>query len=195
MYFWMIIGVLTHAAAFLGVAVFAMSILVKRYKSAILIIPVFVLLLNGLIVPLLLESDIPLLHYFGEQWGHYMEGLNNYDKIKRLQILAGLVPLGLVAFVWHFSKNKSALRARSTFIVSSIMMALCFAPLNATMFLRMCYPIAVLSPVFWVMIKNTEWQKNNNRVLVQLVTTGSAILIFIATRGGWLFEIYWFFTM
>lgn len=192
-YLWMILGVLTHASVWLGVVVFVFSLLIKRYRAVIFLLPIFVALLETVIVPLMLSSSSELLQYFGEQFGYYIQGINNYDKIKRLQIFAGFLPLYICTLIWYFGKGYSPLKGRVSYMVANMTMAISFAVMNATLFLRTCYPIAILMPIVWGEFKNTQWQNDRNKRIFWLATTCSALLMFVTTFGGWLFEIYWFF--
>lgn len=193
MYIWLLAGVLMHTTVFLGVAVFAISLLIKKRKSTIVLFLLGGVLFASVAAPTLSSSTSEFFQYFGNKWELYISAPNTYEIQKSNQIFVGLLPLFLCLATWYMSKNQSPKKNRLHYTLCNLGMTLGTYGMMAELFLRICYPTAILSPVYWAEINETQWRSHRNGRIIKTMLLGSVCLLFVATVGGWLFQIYWFF--
>lgn len=192
-YLWMLAGVLTHTTVLLGVIVFVVSLLVRRWKPLLVFLVLMGIFYGGVIGPMLENSTNEYIQYFVGKWEMYSVIPNKYDVQKTNFIIVGLLPLFVLFTWWYFSNIKSPNKNKMCYILSNIAVTLGVSVIMPTLFLRLCYPTATIIPTIWGEIKTTEWRRKSNGIIYWLMIIICALVLFVSTRLAWFHELYWFF--
>lgn len=195
MYFWMILGVLTHTTVMIGVVIFALSFLENRYKWLVFLFALIGRLLGNVLVPILETSTNEYIAFFVMKWYMYINSPNIYDIVKNGMIIPGLLPILLLAVCWFLSRNLSPKKERTSYLVSNMAVTVGIYGVMAELFLRLCYPTALLMPLLWAEMKETEWKNSQNATIFWVLMIVFALVLFVTTEGCWLHQIYWFFEL
>ena len=192
-YLWMLAGVLTHTTVLLGAAIFAMSLLVPKWKPMLILLVLMGVIYGSVIGPMLENSTNEYIQYFVSKWEMYSVIPNKYDVQKTSFIIVGLLPMFILFVWWYFSRIKSPNKNRMSYFLANIAVTLGVSTIMPTFFLRLCYPTAIIIPTMWGELKTTEWKRRANSELYWMMIIACVIALFVATRFAWFFELYWFF--
>lgn len=194
-YVWMILGVLTHSTVFLAIVVFALSLIAQKYRKTVVLFTLVGIAFVVVIAPMLADSTNDMFIYFGERWDMYIDNPNSYEVIKARRIVRALLPLLVVVFVWYMGKESSIQKRKTSYIVSNMSATVGVYAFMPELFLRMCYPTAMLFPILWGELRSSEWGYPEKRSVYVFCLITITVLGFISTLGLWFTEIYWFFTI
>ena len=192
-YLWLLASVLTHSTVLLGVIVFAVSLLVRKWKPILIVFVALGALYGNVFGPMLENSTNEYIQYFVGKWEMYSAIPNKYDVQKAGFILTGLLPLLIVLFGWYFSRAKSPNKDGVCYILANMAVTIGVSSIMPTLFLRLCYPTAMTMPILWGELKTTQWRQQKNGGIYWLMLTACALLVFVSTHFAWVYELYWFF--
>jgi hypothetical protein len=193
MYLWMLLGVLTHTTVIIGVVVFLTFLLAKRHKWLVFLFLLIGVLLGNVLVPMLETSSSEYVQYFVNKWDVYTKNPNQFDSTKNTMIIPGLLPILMLVVCWFISRNPSPNKEGVSYLVSNMAITVGVYGVMAELFLRLCYPTAILMPLLWAEMRGTQWRNSKNAIVFWRLLIAFVFVLFTTTRGGWLYQIYWFF--
>ena len=189
-----LVAILIHPSCIIIVTVFLLSKVIKSRLLAIVVVLLWGTTL-ALILNILQSINLPITLFYASKLSFYMEKPTDFDIVKAYMIIGWLVILTVFMFYnWIRYCKKSDEGGQVYFAIVYMFFTLGSFAFLPDVFLRLCYFVGMIFPIIVGQVKIAIVNSRRSFAYYELALLIIACTAFVSTKGGWFYQITWFFS-